>query len=78
MLVSGETPSAWPIPDRLYDGLLHTVPFDVGDDFSDKWGALRADGFTVALGNRAILAFKPAPDSFGAIPPPAPDARLAS
>ena len=46
------------IPRALYDGLMHRVPYEVGADFSAKYDALRADGFTVALGHTEILACK--------------------
>ncbi len=46
------------IPASLYDGQMHRVPFAVGDDFIAKWEALRADGFTVGIGNSVIHACK--------------------
>lgn len=46
------------IPASLYDGLMHRIPFDVGQDFVAKWEALRADGFTVCLRADEILACK--------------------
>jgi len=49
---------AYQIPRSLYDGLMHRVPYTVGADFSAKYDALRADGFTVAIGNGEILACK--------------------
>ena len=46
------------IPAKLYNGLLHSVPFTKGADFAAKWDALRNDGFTVAITETAILACK--------------------
>lgn len=46
------------IPAELYDGMMHRVTFTKGADFAAKWGALRADGFTVAITETAILACK--------------------
>ena len=46
------------IPAKLYDGMMHRVTFTKGPDFTAKWDALRADGFTVAITETAILACK--------------------
>lgn len=46
------------IPANIYDGLMHRVPFKVGADFTAKWDALRADGFTVGVRGDAIFACK--------------------
>lgn len=46
------------IPAHLYDGAMHSVPVEVGDDFTSKWTALRDDGFTVAIAEGEILACK--------------------
>lgn len=46
------------IPPALYDGLMHRVPFTIGADFSAKYDALRADGFTFSIRDNEILACK--------------------
>lgn len=46
------------IPPALYDGQMHDVPFTVGQDFCEKWDALRRDGFTVCLADQVIHACK--------------------
>ena len=46
------------IPGDLYDGTMHRLTFTKGADFAAKWDALRADGFTVAVTETAILACK--------------------
>lgn len=49
---------AYQIPSSFYDGLMHRLPFTVGDDFAAKYQALREDGFTVAIRETEILACK--------------------
>jgi hypothetical protein len=46
------------IPTEFYDGMMHRVTFAKGADFTAKWETLRADGFTVAITETAILACK--------------------
>lgn len=46
------------IDPALYDGQLHAIPCEVGEDFTAKWSALRADGFTCAIYPDHIRAVK--------------------
>lgn len=51
-----------------FDNEMHKVKFTVGADFTKKWDAYRADGFTVALGGEdfflacKLLPHQPIPE----------------
>lgn len=46
------------IDPQTYDGLRHAIPFTVGEDFSAKWSAYTADGFTCAIIGNHIHVMK--------------------
>jgi hypothetical protein len=59
-------PAEYKIPTGHYDGLVHVIPFEIGADFSAKYDAYRADGFSVSIhGEGCIHAFKAMPGDSG-------------
>lgn len=57
--------TSFEIPSAHYDGLIHTVPFSIGNDFIAKYDAYRDDGFAVQTLEGRIRVFKAMPGEMG-------------